>query len=780
MSILSTVVFLAFILLRPRDKRVYAPKVKYHQSIEHHRPTNYGNEAKQSSLDDNESEIESFRETKTLKESTLANEDPYAADAPPPPAGNGLFSWFSPVIHVHEQEMLDQIGLDGVTFLRLLRLLRIAFSLIAALAIGVLLPIYVVYNQKKVTNYTFFSQMTVQNLSGSIMWAPVAAVYVFTLIICYFCWYHWRKMVMLRQNWFRSKGYRSKIYSRTLMVTGIPTNYRTDEGVAQLITKLKVDGIKIAPRIDCTSVGRKLDDFPELVERHNQAVRSLETTLVKYLKKGQMAATRPTITKGGTLGFGGEKRDAIDYYSKKVKALRDKIEAKRADIDALIRSDRRARKQKQRQVPHGENYGFITFKTIADAHRIAQTHRGKLKELGGAELSLAPPSRDLVWKNVPMEASERNSRKVMGFIFLGVVCFFNTVPLLAVSIIANLNALAVYVPFLDEWRSAGKWGNWTFSIVSGVLPPTIMAIFGFLLPIIMRRLTKYQGAITRSRLDRAVMARYFAFLIISNFITFSLFGAAWNAVAQIIEQAGDKKSAKEILANLDSLPNKIQQSYVNLSTYWLTVFPLRGFLVFFEIAQLIKLLLLSVQRLLFARTPRDIKEYTKPPYFETSVILTNLIFSAAVALVYAPLAPLVCAGYALVFWVSSVVYKYQLLYVYVNRAESGGRLFNVAVNRILACCVFMTLLMVLSEFQSLSHSVGAMTDLLCLAQNSHCPQPPRVYRYRCGSTAYSHCHCLQVLCSTTSRKTVQVLQPYTPGSRRGMACVFGREADSSS
>lgn len=70
--------------------------------------------------------------------------------------------------------------------------------------------------------------------------------------------------------------------------------------------------------------------------------------------------------------------------------------------------------------------------------------------------------------------------------------------------------------------------NRTFSIVSGVLPPTISALFGFLLPIIMRRLTKYQGAITRSRLDRAVMARYFAFLIISNFLTFSLFGAAWS------------------------------------------------------------------------------------------------------------------------------------------------------------------------------------------------------------------------------------------------------------
>lgn len=76
---------------------------------------------------------------------------------------------------------------------------------------------------------------------------------------------------------------------------------------------------------------------------------------------------------------------------------------------------------------------------------------------------------------------------------------------------------------LSQFRS-GR----TFSIVSGVLPSVIMAIFGFLLPIFMRRLSKYQGATTRSRLDRAVMARYFAFMIISNFVIFSLLGVIWS------------------------------------------------------------------------------------------------------------------------------------------------------------------------------------------------------------------------------------------------------------
>lgn len=62
----------------------------------------------------------------------------------------------------------------------------------------------------------------------------------------------------------------------------------------------------------------------------------------------------------------------------------------------------------------------------------------------------------------------------------------------------------------------------------GVLPPSISALFGFFFPIIMRKISEYQGAITHSRLDRAVVARYFAFLVISQFFIFSLLGVAFR------------------------------------------------------------------------------------------------------------------------------------------------------------------------------------------------------------------------------------------------------------
>ncbi|EIW65454.1 hypothetical protein TREMEDRAFT_46183, partial [Tremella mesenterica DSM 1558] len=651
MSGISIATVIAFSFFRPREKKVYAPKV--------HDPD---------------------------------------YEPPPPTISNGFFAWFSPVIHLKEEQMIANIGLDAATFLRFLRLLRNAFTVISVLSAG-LLVVNVIYNVKYIDSdkRNALSLLTIQNVSGAWMWPALGVSYIINFVIMYFIWRNWQTMVMLRNRWFRSPAYQSKIYSRTLMVTRIRKDYRTDEGLLALMGLLKVDGIKIGPEIDCTTIGRRLDDFPEMVEEHNESVAELEAHLVKYLKGGRVANKRPIITKGGFLGFGGEKRDAIDYLAKQIKFLRDRIDAKRKAVESLIRRERKARKGgAPLQRVEGENYGFVTFKTITEAHRIARAHRGKLKELYGASLHLAPMPHDIVWANISREPAEVKSRTWFGFVIIGVVCFINTIPLLVVSTLANLSSLALYVGFLEKWKDAGQWGNWTFSIVSGVLPSAVSALFGYLLPIIIRRISKYQGATTSSRLDRAVTARYFFFMIVSTLFVFSLLGVFYNAIAQVVLQIGQHQSASKVLEGLKQIPYEIQGTYVQQSTYWITWLPLRGFLVIFELIQLIKLAMVSLRRVMFSHTPRDIREMTKPGYFEYPIVVVNLLFIATVGLVYAPLAPLVAIGTCLVFWFSNVVYKYQLLYVYVSRAESGGRQWNVYINRLLACCILMQLLMVLS------------------------------------------------------------------------------------
>ena len=161
-----------------------------------------------------------------------------------------------------------------------------------------------------------------------------------------------------------------------------------------------------------------------------------------------------------------------------------------------------------------------------------------------------------------MTDAARRSQQTIGWLWLALVCFLNTVPLLLVSVLANLSHIAVYVPFLDTWRQKSEW---SFALVNGILPPVISGIFGWVLPIIMRWLSQYQGAITQSRLDRAVVARYFAFLIISQLIIFSraflptlprwlninllvpVLGVGFQLATQIVNSVQNQRSFWEIL-----------------------------------------------------------------------------------------------------------------------------------------------------------------------------------------------------------------------------------------
>ncbi|KAF8622662.1 hypothetical protein AX15_006773 [Amanita polypyramis BW_CC] len=625
MSVVSVVTVLVFNFLRPNNKIVYEPKVKYH-----------------------------------------------VGDKPPPRISDSLFGWLPPLIRTTEPELLNKIGIDAVTFLRFLRLLRWLFTGIAALTCATLIPIDITYNLRNVDKKKrdVLSILTIRDVGGAWLYAHVIVTYLVSFLIVYCVDVHWRQMIRLRRTWFRSPEYLQSFYARTLLVLQVPRKNQSDEGLRAIF-----ESVKVPYPTTSVHIGRKVGRLPELIEYHNETVRQFEQVLVQYLKGGKLGKKRPTIRIGGFMGCGGVKQDAIDYYTNKLKRTDAAIEEYRAQFDT--------RKP--------ENYGFASMAAVPYAHVVAKILKGKHPK--GTTIELAPNPKDIIWGNMSKSDIELARKRMVGFWWLALVCFFNTVPLFIISVLANLSSLTVYVPFLNEWSMTSPA---TFAIISGVLPPSISGLFGFFLPIIMRWLTKYMGATTHSRLDRAVIARYYAFLIISQLIIFTLIGVLFNSVKEIIQQIGRKASISEILDNLHTLPAKINSTYINQASYWLTFFPLRGFLVVFDLAQIVKLVWISFRTHVFGRTPRDIREWTQPPHFQYAVYYSNILFMAAVGLVFAPLAPLVSVAAAIVFWMSSWVYKYQLMFVFVSKVESGGRIWNVVINRLLFSVLLMQALMILT------------------------------------------------------------------------------------
>ncbi len=91
-----------------------------------------------------------------------------------------------------------------------------------------------------------------------------------------------------------------------------------------------------------------------------------------------------------------------------------------------------------------------------------------------------------------------------------------------------------------------------------------------------------------------------------------------------------------------------------------------------------------------------------------------------------------------------IVYFDQLLYVYISRTESGGRLFNVAANRVIACAVFMQLIMILSESKETGRRRHPQIDTthrqpLALTEGGTPTSLPRPLRYSYSPPSRSLC-----------------------------------------
>lgn len=291
---------------------------------------------------------------------------------------------------------MEKIGLDAVAFLRFLRLLRWLFTGITLLTCGILIPINVSYNLENVIpgERDVLSMLTIRDVKGNKLYAHVAVSYLITILVVVLVYIHWREMVRLRHEWYRSPEYNQAFYARTLSIMNVPKEHQSDDGLKTIL-----DSVKMPYPPTSVHIGRKVGKLPEMIEYHNQTVRELEGVLVKYLKDGRIAKHRPTIKIGGVCGLGGVKKDAIDYYTY-VSFIRTPIlphfttcsrphSAKLKQTEAAV-EDYRAKIDSRK----AESYGFASMAAVPYAHIVAKKLAKKHKK--GTDIALAPNPKDIV------------------------------------------------------------------------------------------------------------------------------------------------------------------------------------------------------------------------------------------------------------------------------------------------------------------------------------------------------------------------------------------------
>jgi calcium permeable stress-gated cation channel len=450
----------------------------------------------------------------------------------------------------------------------------------------------------------------------------------------------------------------------------------SDEGIARMIDEL-IPQSSFAR----TAIARNVKILPDIIAQHDRTVRKLEVVLAKYLKDPQnLPAARPTCRpskKDPSYNTypKGQKVDAIEYLTQRIKDLEIEIKEVRTTLD------------KRNTLP----YGFASYDDIAEAHCIAHALRNKRPK--GATVALAPRPNDIIWNNMPMSPSARSWNRTWNNIWVAVLTLIWIVPNAMIAIfLVNLNNLGlVWTDF--QTTLAADTTFW--SIVQGVLSPAVTSLVYLVLPIIFRRLSIRAGDRTKTGRERHVLAKLYSFFVFNNLVVFSIFSTIWSFVAAVVADTEKNGDAWKAILKQDPASG-LFIALCNISPFWVTYLLQRQLGVATDLAQLWKLTWSFFQRKLGSPTPRELIELTAPPPFEYAMYYNYFLYYSTIALCYGNLQPLVLPAATLYFTVDVCLRKYLLLYIFVTKTESGGMFWRVLFNRFIFATILSNLIVFLT------------------------------------------------------------------------------------
>ncbi|OZJ04540.1 hypothetical protein BZG36_02718 [Bifiguratus adelaidae] len=635
----------AFNILRPNNSLVYAPKYKYSDSRKQ-----------------------------------------------PPKIGRGFFDWILPVLTAKEDELVEKLGYDAVLFIRFIRLLRNCTFIMTIVGVFGVMPLNLVgtyytgdWPPNFLTDISCISIAGINTKSGQFLrsgdnswfWGHVAATWLVSMVVYLFCNREYQHYVEFRRHWFQSEEYQSSMHARTLAVLNVPHAMQSDERLGGWFKSL-------GPRfpIHQASIGRKVDKLPELLEQQEQAVRNLEIALAQYLGDGKVASKRPRAKVGGMMGCGGRSVDAIDYYTQQMQDLEDQINEVRQRIGSFKQT----------------NYGWVSFSRPSWAAAVAKQFSSELaitkasKSVDPPLIFLAPQPKDIIWKNFGLPKSVRSGMRFFWNVIFFLFAVAWLIPLTCLQALAQLKRVYQIFPNSQAYFTAHPFAA---TILTSWFAPIVLTLFVFVLPMILRIFSVRQGTLTTTSLDRQVLSKLYVFFIVNNLLYFTISGIAVSIYGQIKDSINNGLlTPQDVWNNAQGLVNTFANSVVDTSNFWVTYTCVRELGIVIDLAQIVSLLIIFMRKRFTHPSPRQIKEFTRPPAFDYPVYYNGLLFFFTVGLVYSVIAPIVLPFVLVYFLISTLVCRYLLMYIFTTRLETGGQMWRVLFNRLMSSAVIFQIAMI--------------------------------------------------------------------------------------
>ncbi|CAM9127762.1 unnamed protein product [Ectocarpus fasciculatus] len=306
--------------------------------------------------------------------------------------------------------------------------------------------------------------------------------------------------------------------------------------------------------------------------------------------------------------------------------------------------------------------GFVTFRQMAACAASRQVLLAPRPDWCDCEP--APDPRDVVWKNIavpqPQARHINDLRQNVAACLVAAGAIFWSIPVLLIQFWASYSQLEKIFPVLADLDP----DSFLYYVIAGYLPVVLLLLLMLLLPFLFQALAyRYERRKSHSEVQQSILTRYFTYQVANIYVTV--------ASGSIIS------ALQEILDDPTSVLNILGETFPAVAVYFLDVIIVKLFVGLpFELLRGWPLI-----RVLWSQrcTNRDFateREIRTGPFGPAELlygwVYPTLLLVLVVCFVYAVISPFIMPAGAIFFALAYLVYKYQALYVYVPKYESGG------------------------------------------------------------------------------------------------------------
>lgn len=365
----------------------------------------------------------------------------------------------------------------------------------------------------------------------------------------------------------------------------------------------------------------------------------------------------------------GKKIDKIYFLRKELARLNVEIEHDQQNVE---------------KYPY-MNSAFIQFNHQVAAHMACQSLSHHVPQHMSPRLVEITPA-DVIWDNMSMKWWERYVRTGVVFVVAVGLIILYTVPVTFTGLLSQVDAISEKYSWLSWLASFPREAK---AIIQGVLPPILLSVILSLVPIIFRFLVKLRGVPNGNAKEIGVQDYYFAFLFIQVFLVVTLSAGLTSFFTTLTEDTA-------------SVPQTLAQNLPNASNYffsYLTVQALSNSAsALVQVGSLLVWFLWAPYNDSTAR--QKWKRQTNlsnvqwgsffPPFTNFAVIgkhgartgQCKMFANASSGIIFSTIAPLIMVFNLIVFSLYWVTQRYNVLYVYRFKNDTGGLLFPKAINQL--------------------------------------------------------------------------------------------------